>query len=169
MLTAMRRRPSIFPSRHSPCWPSPPPAAALRRRRPAGRRRFDSDAVGGQLDHPGRLAVAGRVPRRVGPSDHEPRRDPDERRRHRRRPRNPRPRPRSPTPSIRADLIKRLGASPTLVGLEIQVRVQNRIVYLFGTVKSRREKAAAEHIAVTEPGVKKVVSLLSVVPGGGGY
>lgn len=71
--------------------------------------------------------------------------------------------------SIRADLIKRLGASPTLVGLEIQVRVQNRIVYLFGTVKSRREKAAAEHIAVTEPGVKKIVSLLSVVPGGGGY
>jgi hypothetical protein len=71
--------------------------------------------------------------------------------------------------SIRADLIKRLGASPTLVGLEIQVRVQNRIVYLFGTVKTRREKATAEHIAVTEPGIKKVVSLLSVVPGGGGY
>jgi hypothetical protein len=71
--------------------------------------------------------------------------------------------------SLRADLIKRLGASPTLVGLEIKVRVAQRIVYLSGTVKSRAEKAAAEHIAVTEPGIAKVVSLLAVVPGGGGY
>jgi hypothetical protein len=71
--------------------------------------------------------------------------------------------------SIRADLTERLGASPTLVGLEIQVRVVHRVVYLFGTVKSQREKAAAERIAVTEPGIVKVVSLLSIVPGGGGY
>ena len=71
--------------------------------------------------------------------------------------------------SLRADLIKRLGASPTLVGLEIKVRVFQRIVYLSGTVKSKAEKAAAEHIAVTEPGVAKVVSLLEIVPGGGGY
>jgi len=71
--------------------------------------------------------------------------------------------------SIRADLVRRLGASPTLVGLEIEVRVQNRIVYLFGTVKSQHEKAVAERIAVTEPGIVKVVSLLKVVPGGGGY
>jgi hypothetical protein len=71
--------------------------------------------------------------------------------------------------SLRADLIKRLGASPTLVGLEIRVRVVHRVVYLLGTVKSRAEKAAAEHIAVTEPGIAKVVSLLEIVPGGGGY
>jgi hypothetical protein len=71
--------------------------------------------------------------------------------------------------SLRADLIKRLGASPTLVGLEIKVRVVHRVVYLSGTVKSRAEKVAAEHIAVTEPGIAKVVSLLEVVPGGGGY
>jgi hypothetical protein len=71
--------------------------------------------------------------------------------------------------SLRADLIKRLGASPTLVGLEIEVRVAHRVVYLSGTVKSRAEKAAAEHIAMTEPGIAKVVSLLEVVPGGGGY
>jgi hypothetical protein len=71
--------------------------------------------------------------------------------------------------SLRADLVKRLGASPTLVGLEIEVRVAHRVVYLSGTVKSRAEKAAAEHIAVTEPGIAKVVSLLEVVPGGGGY
>ena len=71
--------------------------------------------------------------------------------------------------SLRADLIKRLGASPTLVGLEIKVRVVHRVVYLSGTVKSRAEKAAAEHIAVTEPGIAKVVSLLEIVPGGGGY
>jgi osmotically-inducible protein OsmY len=70
--------------------------------------------------------------------------------------------------SIRADVVRRLGASPTLVGLEIGVRVENRVVYLFGTVKSKGEKAAAEHIAVTEPGIVKVVSLLKIVPGGGG-
>ena len=71
--------------------------------------------------------------------------------------------------SLRADLIRRLGASPTLVGLEIKVRVVHRVVYLSGTVKSRAEKTAAEHIAVTEPGIAKVVSLLEIVPGGGGY
>jgi osmotically-inducible protein OsmY len=71
--------------------------------------------------------------------------------------------------SLRAELIKRLGASPTLVGLEVKVRVVHRVVYLSGTVKSRAEKVAAEHIAVTEPGIAKVVSLLEVVPGGGGY
>ena len=71
--------------------------------------------------------------------------------------------------SLRADLIKRLGASPTLVGLEIRVRVVHRVVYLSGTVKSRAEKVAAEHIAVTERGIAKVVSLLEIVPGGGGY
>ncbi len=71
--------------------------------------------------------------------------------------------------SIRADLLKRLGASPTLVGLEIKVRVVHRVVYLFGTVKSKAEKAAAEHIAVTEPGVARVESLIEIVPGGGGY
>ena len=70
---------------------------------------------------------------------------------------------------LRADLIRRLGASPTLVGLEIKVRVVHRVAYLSGTVKSRAEKTAAEHIAVTEPGIAKVVSLLEIVPGGGGY
>jgi hypothetical protein len=71
--------------------------------------------------------------------------------------------------SLRADLVRRLGASPTLVGLEIEVRVVHRVAYLLGTVKSRAEKTAAEHVAVTEPGIAKVVSLLEVVPGGGGY
>lgn len=66
---------------------------------------------------------------------------------------------RRPTPSLRGDEY----------GLEIEVRVAHRVVYLSGTVKSRAEKAAAEHIAVTESGIAKVVSLLEVVPGGGGY
>jgi hypothetical protein len=71
--------------------------------------------------------------------------------------------------SIRADVLRRLGASPTLVGLSVGVRVVHRIVYLFGTVESNDQKTAAEHIAVTEPGIKKVVSMLKIVPGGGGY
>jgi osmotically-inducible protein OsmY len=71
--------------------------------------------------------------------------------------------------SIRAAIVKRLGASPTLVGLAVGVRVVQRVVYLFGTVESKDQKAAAEHIAVTEPGIAKVVSLLKIVPGGGGY
>ena len=87
----------------------------------------------------------------------------------------------SPTPSggatpaqvtdagIRADIVKRLGESPSLVGLDVGVRVKHRVVYLFGTVKSKAEKVTAEHIAVTEPGIVKVVSLIQIVPGGGGY
>ena len=70
---------------------------------------------------------------------------------------------------IRADLLRRLGASPTLVGLEIRVRVVHRVVYLSGTVKTKAEKTAAEHIAVTEPDIAKVESLIEIVPGGGGY
>ena len=71
--------------------------------------------------------------------------------------------------SIRADIVKRLGESPSLVGLDVGVRVKHRVVYLFGTVKSKAEKVTAEHIAVTEPGIVKVVSLIQIVPGGGGY
>jgi hypothetical protein len=71
--------------------------------------------------------------------------------------------------SIRTDLLRRLGASPNLVGLEIEVRVSDRVVYLLGTVKTRAERLFAQHIAETEPGVADVDNRLEVVPGGGGY
>ncbi|HMK93283.1 MAG TPA: BON domain-containing protein [Thermoleophilia bacterium] len=71
--------------------------------------------------------------------------------------------------SIRADIRRRLAASPVLVGLEFKVFVHKRVVVLAGTVKTKVQKTTAEQIAVTEPGVKKVVSYVTVVPGGGGY
>jgi len=71
--------------------------------------------------------------------------------------------------SIRADIVRRLAASPVLVGLTFKVFVHDRVVVLAGTVKTKVQKTTAEQIAVTEPGVKKVVSYVKVVPGGGGY
>ena len=71
--------------------------------------------------------------------------------------------------SIRADIVRRLAASPVLVGLDFRVFVHKRVVVLAGTVKTKVQKTTAEQIAVTEPGIKKVISYVKVVPGGGGY
>jgi hypothetical protein len=71
----------------------------------------------------------------------------------------------TPAPSdatITADLIRRLSTSPVLVGADIRVFVRKHVVYLGGTVDRALQKRAAEHIALTEPGVVKVVSYLRV-------
>lgn len=61
----------------------------------------------------------------------------------------------------------RLAQSPALVGLDITVTVRKLVVRLFGTVKTKEQRTTAEQIAVTEPGVAKVISYLKVEPGGG--
>ena len=63
----------------------------------------------------------------------------------------------------------RLSQDPSLRGIQFEVVVHKGVVDLSGRVKTKKQKHSAEQIAVSEPGVKKVVSLLSVVPGGGGY
>jgi hypothetical protein len=72
--------------------------------------------------------------------------------------------------SIRANILRRLAESPALTGLRFKVRVTDGEVYLFGKVKTKAQKQTAEQIAVTEPGIKKVVSYVFVVTeGDGGY
>ncbi len=69
---------------------------------------------------------------------------------------------------IRGGILVRLSQEPTLRGIEFKVRVNDGVVHLQGRVPTNRQKGTAEQIAVTEPGVKKVVSYLRVT-GGGGY
>jgi len=68
---------------------------------------------------------------------------------------------------IRADIIKRLVAAPDLVGLTFGVAVHDRVVTLAGTVETKGQKRTAEHIAVTEPGIVKVVSYVRVAQASG--
>jgi hypothetical protein len=69
---------------------------------------------------------------------------------------------------IRGGILVRLSQEPTLRGIEFKVRVKNGVVTLQGRVQNNRQKGTAEQIAVSEPGVKKVVSYIRVT-GGGGY
>ena len=72
--------------------------------------------------------------------------------------------------SIKANILRRIAESPALSGLRIRVVVRDALVYLKGNVKTAEQKNAVEQIAVTEPGIAKVVSYLIVEPkGDGGY
>jgi hypothetical protein len=70
--------------------------------------------------------------------------------------------------SIRGNILVRLSQEPTLRGIDFTVVVHNASVSLTGRVKTRKQKHSAEHIAVSEPGVKRVLSYIEVT-GGGGY
>jgi len=70
--------------------------------------------------------------------------------------------------SIRGNILVRLSQEPTLRGLQFKVTVNDGSVVLTGRVKSKEQKHSAEQIAVSEPGVKKVLSYIEVT-GGGGY
>lgn len=68
---------------------------------------------------------------------------------------------------IRADIIKRLEAAPDLAGLTFGVAVYKGVVTLAGTVETKGQKRTAERIAVTEPGIVKVVSYVRVAQASG--
>jgi hypothetical protein len=70
--------------------------------------------------------------------------------------------------SIRGNILVRLSQEPSLRGIDFTVVVHNGVVSLSGRVKTKKQKHSAEHIAVSEPGVKRVLSYLEVT-GGGGY
>jgi hypothetical protein len=72
--------------------------------------------------------------------------------------------------TIRANILRRLAQSAALNGLLFKVAVRDRVVYLRGIVKTDAQKQTAEQIAVTEPGIDKVVSYVFVeTEGNGGY
>ena len=70
--------------------------------------------------------------------------------------------------SIRGDILVRLSQDPSLRGIQFEVVVHKGVVDLSGRVKTKKQKHSAEQIAVSEPGVKKVLSYIEVT-GGGGY
>ena len=62
----------------------------------------------------------------------------------------------------------RLSQDPSLRGLQFKVRVRDAQVILARRVKTKNQKHPAEQIAVSEPGVKRVLSYIEV-SGSGGY
>jgi hypothetical protein len=70
--------------------------------------------------------------------------------------------------SIRGNILVRLSQEPSLRGLQFKVAVHDAKVILTGRVNTKEQKRSAERIAVSEPGVKSVVSYIEVT-GGGGY
>jgi osmotically-inducible protein OsmY len=63
---------------------------------------------------------------------------------------------------IRAGIIKRIAASAALTGVRVRVRVRQGVVGLIGQVKTAEQRRLVENIALTEPGVKKVLSYLTI-------
>ena len=68
---------------------------------------------------------------------------------------------------IRAGIMRRLAAAPDLAGLTFRVVVYKGVVTLVGTVNTASQRHTAEHIAVTERGVVKVISYVQVSPASG--
>jgi len=76
----------------------------------------------------------------------------------------------TPTPSptritdkaIKAGILARMAQEPGLQGFEIRIVVNDGIVYLRGRVRTKQQRTLVEQIALTEAGVKKVVSMIDV-------
>jgi len=64
--------------------------------------------------------------------------------------------------AMRADILRRLSAEPTLVGIQFTVRVYNAVVRIYGSVKTQDQLTTAQKIVLSEPGIKKVISYLEV-------
>ena len=85
---------------------------------------------------------------------------------------SPSAKPETPTPSpsatkitdrtIKAGILSRIAEEPGLQGFDIRVVVNDGVVYLRGRVRTKQQRTLIEQIALTEPGVKKVVSAIDV-------
>ena len=74
----------------------------------------------------------------------------------------------TPTPtrvtdaSIKAAILARIALEPGLQGFDIRVTVSNGVVSLRARVRTKDQRSLIEQIALTEKGVKKVVSAIDV-------
>jgi BON domain len=77
----------------------------------------------------------------------------------------------SPTPitdaGIKAGILARIAQEAGLQGFTFDVTVHDGTVYLSGRVRTKQQRSLAEQIALTQPGVKKVVSSIEVKAGTG--
>jgi hypothetical protein len=64
--------------------------------------------------------------------------------------------------SIEAGILARIAEEPGLQGFTIRVTVHDGTVYLAGRVRTKQQRTLAEQIALTQAGVKKVVSSIDV-------
>jgi hypothetical protein len=64
--------------------------------------------------------------------------------------------------TIKANILARISQEPGLQGFEIRVAVGDGNVYLRGRVRTEKQRSLIEKIALSEPGVKKVVSAIDV-------
>lgn len=69
--------------------------------------------------------------------------------------------------TIKANILARIASEPGLRGFTIQVAVKDGVVYLRGRVRTKQQRSLVEQIALTEPGVRKVVSAIDVSPAAG--
>lgn len=69
--------------------------------------------------------------------------------------------------TIKANILARIASEPGLRGFTIQVAVKDGVVYLRGRVRTKQQRSLVEQIALTEPGVTKVVSAIDVTPEAG--
>jgi hypothetical protein len=64
--------------------------------------------------------------------------------------------------SIKAGILARIAQEPGLQGFEIRVIVTDGVVHLRGRVRTKQQRSLIEQIALSEPGVQKVVSAIDV-------
>jgi hypothetical protein len=64
--------------------------------------------------------------------------------------------------SIKAGILARISQEPGLQGFDIRIAVNDGIVYLRGRVRTKQQRSLVEQIALSEPGIKKVVSAIDV-------
>lgn len=64
--------------------------------------------------------------------------------------------------AMRAGIARRLSQEPTLVGIQFTVHVHQAVVCIYATVKTQDQRTAAQNIALSEPGVAKLISFIKV-------
>jgi hypothetical protein len=66
--------------------------------------------------------------------------------------------------SIRLSIRRRISQDPALQDITMRVEVKDRVVTLVGRVKSEAQRERCQQIALTEPGVKRLISAIEVMP-----
>lgn len=64
--------------------------------------------------------------------------------------------------SIKAGILARIAQEPGLQGFEVRIIVTDGVVHLRARVRTKQQRSLIEQIALSEPGVKKVVSAIDV-------
>ena len=64
--------------------------------------------------------------------------------------------------AMRAGILRRLSQEPTLVGIQFTILVRQAVVRIYATVKTQDQRTTAQNIALSEPGIAKLISYIKV-------